>query len=99
MVDFLQMAESLLLLNIQDNPVTQILKFRHLVARYSLSLLSLNGKDITDMERRYIQRMDSVKHLTPVVLEPLPETPPNHLFPHLPPYATQYRYLAFEFMF
>jgi hypothetical protein len=92
MIDFLQLGESLLMLNIQDNPVTQVLKFRHWVAKHSMSLLSLNGKEITEMERKYIKRMDSVKHLIPTVLEPLPETPQHFLIPHLPPYATQYRY-------
>jgi hypothetical protein len=66
---------------------------RQKLIRSSASLECINGKDVSDFEREFTMKLGKVRK----VAKPLPEdivitTKPKPI-PHLPPYATQYRYL------
>ena len=68
---------------------------RQKLIRSNSSLQCINGKDISEVERVFTERMGKLKKVVKktVVEEPIQGTKP---IPHLPPYATQYRDLILQ---
>lgn len=69
---------------------------RQKLIRSNSSLQCINGKDISEVERVFTERMGKFKKVVkkPIVEEPIQVNPKP--IPHLPPYATQYRDLILQ---
>lgn len=57
----LQTMNSLRALNLKNNPVTNITKYRDQVVLLSRSVMELDGKDVSDQERKYLVSLISRK--------------------------------------
>jgi len=57
----LQTINGLRILNLKNNPVTSITKYRDQVVLLSRSVLELDGKDVSDQERKYLVSLISRK--------------------------------------
>lgn len=57
----LQTMNRLRILNLKNNPVTSITKYRDQVVLLSRSIAELDGKDVTEQERKYLVSLISRK--------------------------------------
>jgi hypothetical protein len=84
----------LLHLYLAGNPVSSNRRMRETLVLKSESLESINGKAIPSVERMFLRNRESVRlrpKKKPQLIERIMEEK-DVIIPHLPPYATQYRY-------